>query len=346
MLELTGIIAWSEVASEVLIKGFTPATKSFDWDKIDEIIKFMADDVDWDKQGEYRGMTGEVGGRRMAAATIYIVLLPMIEQIDDQKIILGLTEVVAEFLSENLPPTGGERHLAPHVPERLKRQITRPSDLLKYDLYCNLRVLIGNDRFFRDCELIADGTVQNCARIALAYRNRMAHKNLDEVILLEQMQLEYMSISRIVSLLPTSTEMQAKVEELRTYIGSVLVFLAKEYFNTELSSQKKIELRLRSNNPLDIEEYEDDEFNEKVIRLSISECKSQLRRLREDIQQSIPDMPKFRNILRESILDSFTSEKIIDLESFRKSLPPREYAKTDERQFVHFDKIAEIVNRL
>ena len=98
---------------------------------------------------------------------------------------------------------------------------------------------------FRDCELIADGTVQNCARIALAYRNRMAHKNLDEVILLEQMQLEYMSISRIVSLLPTSTEMQATVEELRTYIVSVLVFLAKEYFNTELSSQKKIELRLR-----------------------------------------------------------------------------------------------------
>ena len=66
LLELTGIIAWSEVASEVLIKGFTPATKSFDWDKIDEIIKFMADDVDWDKQGEYRGMTGEVGGRRIA----------------------------------------------------------------------------------------------------------------------------------------------------------------------------------------------------------------------------------------------------------------------------------------
>ena len=122
--------------------------------------------------------------------------------------------------------------------------------------------------------------------------------------------------------------------------------MAKEYFNTELSSQKKIELRLRSDNPLDIEDYEDEEFNEKVIRLSISECKSQLRRLREDIQQSIPDMPKFRNILRESILDSFTSEKIIDLESFRKSLPPREYAKTDERQFVHFDKIAEIVTRL
>ena len=270
----------------------------------------------------------------------------MIEQIDDQKIILGLTEVVAEFLSENLPPTGGDRHLAPNVPERLKRQITKPTDLLKYDLYCNLRVLIGNDRYFRDCELLADGTVQNCARIALTYRNRMAHKNLDEVVLIEQMQLEYMSIARIVSLLPTSEEMQSKVEELRTYIGSVLVFLAKEYFNTELSSQKKIELRLRSNNPLDIEEYEDDEFNEKVIRLSISECKSQLRRLREDIQQSIPDMPKFRNILRESILESFTSEKIIDLESFRKSLPAREYAKTDERQFVHFDKIAEIVTRL
>ena len=112
----------------------------------------------------------------------------MIEQIDDQKIILGLTKVVAEFLSENLPTTGGERHLEPHVPERLKRQITTPSDLLKYDLYCNLRVLIGNDRYFRDCELLADGTVQNCARVALTYRNRMAHKNLDEVVLIEQMQ--------------------------------------------------------------------------------------------------------------------------------------------------------------
>ena len=148
----------------------------------------------------------------------------MIEQIDDQKIILGLTEVVAEFLSENLPTTGGERHLEPHVPERLRRQITKPADLLKYDLYCNLRVLIGNDRYLRDCELLADGTVQNCARIALTYRNRMAHKNLDELVLIEQMQLEYMSIARIVSLLPTTMEVQPKVEELRTYIGSVLVF--------------------------------------------------------------------------------------------------------------------------
>ena len=57
-------------------------------------------------------------------------------------------------------------------------------------------------------------------------------------------------------------------------------------------------------------------------------------------------MPKFRNLLRESILDNFTSEKITDLESFRKSLPAREYAKTDERQFIHFDKIAEVVSRL
>ena len=66
LLELTGIIAWSSVAPEVLNKGFNPNTKIFDWDKIDDIVKFMSTDVDWSKTGEYQGRTGFAGGNAIA----------------------------------------------------------------------------------------------------------------------------------------------------------------------------------------------------------------------------------------------------------------------------------------
>ena len=270
----------------------------------------------------------------------------MIEQIDDQKIILGLTRIISDFLSLHLPKNEPDRFLEPYVPYNLKGKIRHPSDLLNEDLYCSLRVLIGNDRYFRERQLYVDGTIHSCARIVLSYRNRLAHKRLNEEILLEQMQLEYVSISRLASLLPTSTEVQKFVEELKTYVGSILLFVAKEHFNTEIANGKIIELKLRSTDRLKIDDNIDEEFTANNVRLTISECKSQLRRLRDEIQKEISDMPKFRNILRESLIDTYVEQRVSSLENFRNIFPEREYAKTDERQFVHFDKIAEIINRL
>ena len=66
LVELTGNIAWSLVAPQILMKGWTPATQEFNFEVIDRVIAYMSEDIDWSKEGEYRGLTGEVGGRRIA----------------------------------------------------------------------------------------------------------------------------------------------------------------------------------------------------------------------------------------------------------------------------------------
>ena len=65
LLELTGNIAWSLIAPEIFLKGFDPTGKSFDWAEIEKVIEFVSQDMDWEKQGEFFGMTGEVGGKRI-----------------------------------------------------------------------------------------------------------------------------------------------------------------------------------------------------------------------------------------------------------------------------------------
>jgi hypothetical protein len=66
LAELTGNIAWSMVAPQILMKGWTPATQDFNFETIDKVVEYMSEDIDWDKDGEYRGLTGEVGGRRIS----------------------------------------------------------------------------------------------------------------------------------------------------------------------------------------------------------------------------------------------------------------------------------------
>ena len=82
------------------------------------------------------------------------------------------------------------------------------------------------------------------------------------------------------------------------------------------------------------------------VKLSISEAKQQLRSLRSIINSEVADLPKWSNILRESILDQIIEHKIISIEKFRAALDKRSYDKTDERQFQYFEKIADIVKRL
>lgn len=66
LAELTGNIAWSLVAPQILMKGWTPATNEFNFSTIDKVIEYMSEEIDWGKEGEYKGLTGEVGGRRIA----------------------------------------------------------------------------------------------------------------------------------------------------------------------------------------------------------------------------------------------------------------------------------------
>jgi len=273
----------------------------------------------------------------------------VIEEINDQLIIRNVTAVVASFLAENLPRTNAEIYLKQFLPERAKAQITSPVDLKRSDLYCNLRVLIGNNRFFRDAEIFPDTTVNGCARIVLSYRNRIAHQNLGEVVSIEHSQLEYIAVNRLISLLPTPPSIQELIEETRIYVGSALVYLAKEYFNTEIATSKMVEIEIRSANaPQGVteREYEEADYATTNIRVPISEGKQLLRRLREQIQNDFDDLPKWRNILRESILIKIVEKRVKNEDDLRLALSEGEFEKTDPRQFSYFDKINEIIDKL
>ena len=71
----------------------------------------------------------------------------MIEQIDDQKIILGLTRVISDFLSLHLPKNEPDRFLEPYVPYNLKGKINplRPDEgLIDFDeLYGQQKVCLA-----------------------------------------------------------------------------------------------------------------------------------------------------------------------------------------------------------
>ena len=67
LLELTGIIAWSLSASDILGPHFDPISEDVDWEKVGEIIVGIANsgELDLSKDGEFRGFAGAVGGPRI-----------------------------------------------------------------------------------------------------------------------------------------------------------------------------------------------------------------------------------------------------------------------------------------
>lgn len=269
--------------------------------------------------------------------------------IDDKRIILSVNGIIASFLVQYLPSDKPDIYLKPNVPLRLQHQIRHPRDLLTADLYANLRVLIYNDRYFRDTRVYNnDNTINGCARITLSYRNRLAHESYNDVISIEHQQLEYVAINRLISLLPTEKSIQDQIEETRTYIGSILVYLAKEYFNTEISSTKKVMIKIadiNSDNNYNVS-YDDADDASNPIRISISECKQQLRRLRDIIQEDVTDLPKWSNLLRETLLNKIVENKITSKEMFDAALLERDRKKTDVRQHVYWDRIKKIIDML
>ena len=272
--------------------------------------------------------------------------------LDDRLIMLNVTDIVSAFLGRHLPEREPETYLTPHLPLGLQTQITKRSDLLNSDLYVNLRVLIGNDRYFRQVGVYEGPVINQCARLTLNFRNRIAHQNLNELIPLEQLQLDYLSINRLISLLPVSASKQTVIEETRSYIGSGLLFITKEYVNSEISLNSKFEVHKRTEQSLNNNEvinYEDDErdiVSRTEVKLTTSECKQKLRRLRQQINDDIGNIPYWGNILRESILNKMIDNKVCNEEQLRQALTKVEFAKTDESQFQYFDKISDIISRL
>ena len=64
LLETTGLIAWSHIAPQILSRVYQDGF-GVSWDQAKNLIESAAA-VDWEKEGQYMGMTGEYGGRLIA----------------------------------------------------------------------------------------------------------------------------------------------------------------------------------------------------------------------------------------------------------------------------------------
>jgi hypothetical protein len=269
----------------------------------------------------------------------------MVNEINDKWIQMRLTEIISNFLGDILP-NSKETYITPFLPEALKFSISQPEELKKHDLYCNLKVLIGNNRFFLNQKIFTTPVIQSCSMIILSYRNRLAHPSLMDEVSLEQMLIDYIAINRLISLLPTKEYIQGLIEETRSYIGGVLIYLTKEYFNSEITNQGRKKLVfVDADGPAEPETMEYDE-QELLNKITISECKQQLRRLRSQIQEEHPESPSWKNLLRESLIEKLVTQRITNAYMFEELLEPRDVRKTDENQFVYFSTIENIINRL
>ena len=62
---MTGFIAWSKAASEILAPAYDADSKTIDWTEVKESIDALAVAglLDWRKNGEYQNATGNVGAQ-------------------------------------------------------------------------------------------------------------------------------------------------------------------------------------------------------------------------------------------------------------------------------------------
>lgn len=79
LLELTGLIAWSYVGAHILHRSYT-ADVGVNWDNVRRLVDVVRG-IDWAKEGDYAGRTGEAGGRVMGNEMIK--LLPAEGEQDD-----------------------------------------------------------------------------------------------------------------------------------------------------------------------------------------------------------------------------------------------------------------------
>ncbi|OBK22400.1 DGQHR domain-containing protein [Mycobacterium asiaticum] len=67
LLETTGLIAWSLAGSDILAPSFDRDLAMMHWDVVNAKINHLAlaGALDWRKDGEFQGLTGEVGGAKI-----------------------------------------------------------------------------------------------------------------------------------------------------------------------------------------------------------------------------------------------------------------------------------------
>lgn len=60
LLELTGLMAMSLAADEILAPAFDMASSTIDFEQVENVVTFLAEsgELDWDKKGKFQGQTG------------------------------------------------------------------------------------------------------------------------------------------------------------------------------------------------------------------------------------------------------------------------------------------------
>ncbi len=71
LLELTGLIAWSHTGTQIFSRSYSEEM-GMNWDNVTRLVE-AASQVDWCKDGEYAGRTGEAGGKFIAGDMIRLL---------------------------------------------------------------------------------------------------------------------------------------------------------------------------------------------------------------------------------------------------------------------------------
>lgn len=78
LLELTGLIAWAYTGARIFARSYKEEAQNMDWDQVSYLVE-AASGIDWRKDGEYAGRTGEAGGKVMAAEMIQMLPAEAVE---------------------------------------------------------------------------------------------------------------------------------------------------------------------------------------------------------------------------------------------------------------------------
>ena len=266
----------------------------------------------------------------------------------------ALQSSLSSFLVGNLPNKVNEFVLPHFRNPRAVEQLYDISQLSNYDLYVNLRIFIGNYKFFIDSQILSDNTLLSCARIILNWRNKVAHRTPQSEILesYEQTLFEIMAVNRFLSLLPFSTELKEEIGKLRQYSIKVTHKLAKNYLGSELQDEEKTIDIDKSSGVADTEiktlelEQSDDEVVNNNTKITEAEALQLLKKVRDDISTTFPSVLKYRNLLRDSIINLYTEKKITSVDELQKNLSDPQFKKTDPIQFEYFEDIKQIIDKL
>ena len=83
LLELTGLIAWSYIGAQIFLRSYSEEI-GMNWDNVRRLVKAVSG-IDWRKDGEYRGRTGEAGGKAMSEEMLRLLPTEGVETEDTEE---------------------------------------------------------------------------------------------------------------------------------------------------------------------------------------------------------------------------------------------------------------------